>query len=126
MKELGITSLNIVADSEITLKSRDIGSIKAIINKNDGDDLNDGDDGDDDAKENEGSYSVRTVGKTKTNKRIFLSTPTITMARRLHKLLLNINKIPVQAPIMNPIKFDRDDSYIQFLLEKLQDRKSVV
>ena len=71
MKELGITSLNIVADSEITLKSRDIGSIKAIINKNDGDDLNDGDDGDDDAKENEGSYSVRTVGKTKTNKRIF-------------------------------------------------------
>ena len=72
MKELGITSLDIVADSEVTLKSRDIGSIKLFINKNDGDDLNDGDDSDDNAKKNEGvysnegAYSVRE--KTKTNK----------------------------------------------------------
>ena len=45
------------------------------------------------------------------------------MAKKLHTLLLYINKIPVQAPIMNPIKFDRDDdSYIQFLLEKLHTK----
>lgn len=117
MKELGITSLNIVADSEITLNSRDIGIIKTVINRNyldDDDDVNS-----DDSKENEGSCSVGTVGKTKTSKRTFLSIPAITMARRLHTLLLNINKIPSQAPIMNPIKFDKEDSYVQFLLEKL-------
>ena len=117
MKELGITSLNIVADSEITLNSRDIGIMKTIINRNYLDDDNDVDS--DDAKENEGSCSVGTVGKTKTSKRTFLSIPAITMARRLHTLLLNINKIPSQAPIMNPIKFDKEDSYVQFLLEKL-------
>jgi hypothetical protein len=117
MKELGITSLNIVADSEITLNSRDIGIIKTVINRNyldDDDDVNS-----DDSKENEGSCSVGTVGKTKTSKRTFLTIPAITMARRLHTLLLNINKIPSQAPIMNPIKFDKEDSYVQFLLEKL-------
>ena len=81
MKELGITSLNIVADSEITLNSRDIGIIKTVINRNyldDNDDVNS-----DDTKENEGSCSVGTVGKTKTSKRTFLSIPAITMARRL-------------------------------------------
>ena len=119
MKELGITSLNIVTDSEITLNSRDIGIMKTVINKNYLDD--DADVDSDDAKTNEGSCSVGTgtVGKTKTSKRTFLSIPAITMARRLHTLLLNINKIPSQAPIMNPIKFDKEDSYVQFLLEKL-------
>ena len=108
MKELG---LNIVADSEITLNSRDIGIMKTIINRNYLD--NDDDVDSDDAKENEGSCLVGTVGKTKTSKRTFLSIPAITMARRLHTLLLNINKIPSQAPIMNPIKFDKEDSYYQ-------------
>jgi len=117
MKELGITSCNIVANSEITLNSRDIGIIKTVINRNYLDDHDDVDS--DDAKENEGSCSVGTVGKMKTSKRTFLSIPAITMARRLYTLLLNINKIPSQAPIMNPIKFDKEDSYVQFLLEKL-------
>ena len=121
MKELGITSLSIVADSEITLESKYIGTMKTIINNKNDDDDEDGDD--DDAKENQGS-SLKSVGTVirKPSKRTFLSTPAITMARRLHTLLININKIPTQVPTMNPTKFDNDDSYIQFLLEKLRTK----
>ena len=126
MKELGITSLSIVTDSEITLENRYTGTMKTIINKNDdnNDDNNDHDGDDDDAaRENQRSSlkSVRTVIR-KLSKRTFLSTPAIIMARRLHTLLIYINKIPIQVPTMNPTKFDNDDSYIKFLLEKLRTK----
>ena len=104
MSELGIISLNIISDSEITLQSKDVGTIKTYLNR--GDDIN---------KDDGGTYSP--VGRT--SKRTFLSAPAITMAKNLHTLLLNIKNLPIQAPIMNPIKFDKVDSYIQFLLEKL-------
>jgi hypothetical protein len=41
------------------------------------------------------------------------------MAKNLRVLLLHINKLPDQQFMMNPIKFVKIESYIQFLLNRL-------
>ncbi len=44
MSELGILSLNIISDSEITLESKDVGIIKTYLNnKNNDDDIKEDD-----------------------------------------------------------------------------------
>ncbi|UZO28599.1 uncharacterized protein OCT59_022116 [Rhizophagus irregularis] len=43
------------------------------------------------------------------------------MARNLRELLLNIDKLPDQQSfMMNPTKFTKIESYVQFLLNKLK------
>jgi hypothetical protein len=115
MSELGILSLNIISDSEITLKSKNIGIIKTYLNNKNNDD---------DIKEDDEINTPLKPVPRRTSKRPFLSTPAILMAKNLHILLLNIKKIPNQAPTMNPIKFDKVDLYIEFLLEKLSTKKT--
>ena len=114
MSELGILSLNIISDSEITLESKDVGIIKTYLNNKNNDD---------DIKEDDEINTPLKPVPRRTSKRPFLSTPAILMAKNLHILLLNIKKIPNQAPTMNPIKFDKVDLYIEFLLEKLSTKK---
>lgn len=43
------------------------------------------------------------------------------MARNLRELLLNIDKLPDQPFTMNPTKFTKIESYVQFLLNKLRN-----
>jgi hypothetical protein len=42
------------------------------------------------------------------------------MGQMLHQLLLNLNSLPVPAPMMNPCKFEKPDFYNQVLLKKLE------
>ena len=42
------------------------------------------------------------------------------MEKNLHRLLLNIEKLPAPPPTMNPVKFEKAELYIQFLLNKLE------
>ena len=42
------------------------------------------------------------------------------MGKNLHHLLLNINKLPLPPPTMNPVKFENIEVYNQILLRKLE------
>ncbi|GET00675.1 hypothetical protein GLOIN_2v1773797 [Rhizophagus clarus] len=49
-----------------------------------------------------------------------ISKSSIKMALQFHQLLLNLDKLSVPVPTMNPSKFDKPDNYIQVLFRKLK------
>ena len=87
MSELGILSLNIISDSEITLESKDVGIIKTYLNNKNNDD---------DIKEDDEINTPLKPVPRRTSKQHFLSTPAILMAKNLHILLLNIKKYQIK------------------------------
>jgi len=99
MKQLGITFLNI-SPQEILLKSKEE---TLRINSN---------------KCNE--VEILSTNKLSLNRRPSLSGPAIKMEKNLHHLLLNINKLPLPPPTMNPMKFENIEVYNQILLRKLE------
>jgi hypothetical protein len=112
MKELGVTSLNVITDQDVTLDSNEFGIIRIFLKK-----------------EDESLQTTSTVSESSSTSplpartthlplRPLLSAPTIEMARNLHKLLLRIDNLPTVPPTVNPISIDAK-LYVQMLLEKL-------
>src|SRR5215469_2860758 len=101
MKQLGITSLNITqTPREITLKTE-----KQIYNL---------------SPNNKKEITPIISQNMLLKKSHSLSGPAIKIGQMLHQLLLNLNRLPVPAPMMNPSKFEKPDFYNQALLRKLE------
>jgi hypothetical protein len=104
MKELGITSLNIVqSPREIYLKTEHYNYTLSP------------------SHDNIEITKISPIMSQDTLKKSHgLSGPAMKLGLLLHQLLLNLNKLPNPAPIMNPLKFEKTDLYIQALLRKLE------
>src|SRR5436305_4800388 len=110
MSELGVNSLNIT-ESNATLESSDIRTLKVFFGKRS--------DEDEDILGDASPLKPATA-TIKKHIRPFLISQSTAMAKNLHILLSNIEKLPNNPPMMNPLKFESAESYSQFLLEKIK------
>ena len=114
MKELGITSLNIISNQSATLNSNEFGIIQ-IFFKDKSSRI---------ALESSPMSSSTTKTTTHISKSLslLLSALAIKMAKNLHKLLLYIDNLPTVPPTINSMNTDIN-SYTQKLLNKLSTLK---
>jgi len=114
MKELGITSLNIISNQSATLNSNEFGIIQ-IFFKDKSSRI---------ALESSPMSSSTTKTTTHISKSLssLLSAPAIKMAKNLHELLLYIDNLPTVPPTINSMNTDIN-SYTRKLLNKLSTLK---
>ena len=114
MKELGITSLNIISNQSATLNSNEFGIIQIFLE----------DKSSRIALESSPMSSSTTKTTTHISKSLssLLSAPAIKMAKNLHELLLYIDNLLTVPPTINSMNTDIN-SYTQKLLNKLSTLK---
>jgi len=114
MSDLGITSLS-VSEKEIIMKTNEFGTIKTILSVEQEED-------DDNVLKDDNNTSSSKLAINNKKKRPFLTKQSIKMAKNLYILLVNIEKLPNNPPMMNPLKIEKAEDYIQLLLEKLEKK----